>query len=124
MWGDNGGELKDETFGKREHYPKQAHMWGDNGREAETRPRECGHTIQGNTWPSSPSNKRQQEGAQVETKGDKTLENADTPSNTKADTLRKHLKTPTTVTVHCLGKKDKNITGMFIIGCTTFWVNK
>jgi hypothetical protein len=41
----------------------------------------------------TPSNKGKQEGyngRQRETKGDKTLMKADTPSNTKGDTLRKH----------------------------------
>ena len=47
---------------------------GDKGRQD---PREGGHTIQ-------------QKGTTTGTMGDKTLGKVDTPSNTKADTLRKH----------------------------------
>ena len=52
-----------ETRGdKRTHHPTQAHLWGDNGKQGETKG----------------------------DKGGEDLGKADTPSNTKADTVRKH----------------------------------
>ena len=79
MWGDNGRQ-GDKTSGRGTHHPTQAHMWGDNGRQGETRPREGGHTIQ----------HRHTCGETMGDKGRQDLGKADTPSNTKLDTLRKH----------------------------------
>jgi len=68
----------DKTLGRRTHHPTKEtrrEAMGDKGRQD---PLEGGHTIQ----------QRETEGVQWETKGDKTLGKADTPSHTKADTLK------------------------------------
>ena len=71
---------EDKTSGRRTNHPTQAYMWGDNGRQGETRPREGGHTIQ----------HRHTCGGTMGDKGRQDPVKGDTPSNTKADTLRKH----------------------------------
>jgi len=71
---------EDKTSGRRTNHPTQAYMWGDNGRQGETRPREGGHTIQ----------RRHTCGGTMGDKGRQDPVTGDTPSNTKADTLRKH----------------------------------
>ena len=70
---------------------------GDEGRQRDTRPsgRRTHHPTKGNKKGYLGDKGRQREtkgdkGRQRETKGDKTLGKADTPSNTKVDTLRKH----------------------------------
>ena len=87
------GRQGDKTLGKRTHHPTKGNKKGDKGRQdlgkadtpsnkgkqegrqGETRPRESGHTIE-------------QRETRRETMGDKGK--VDRPSNTKADTLRKH----------------------------------
>ena len=95
------------TIQKREQRETRRGAMGDKGRQD---PREGVHAIQQRETKrgtmrdkgrqdlrkrrtDTPSNKGKQEGyngRQRETKGDKTLMKADTPSNTKGDTLRKH----------------------------------
>ena len=114
---DNGRQWEtrgDKTSGRRTQNPTQAHMWGDNGRQVETRG-DRGRQDPGKA--DTPSNTGTHVGRLWETRGDKTsgrrtqnptrthvgrlwetmgdkgrqdLGKADTPSNTKADTLRKH----------------------------------
>ena len=66
--------------GRRTHHPTMGNKMGYNGRKGRQDPPEGGHTIQ----------QRETRRGTRETRGDKTLGKADTPSNTKADTLRKH----------------------------------
>ena len=93
----------DKNSGRRTHHPTQAHMWGDNERQGEaweTRPREGGHTIQqrhtcgetrqGETRPREGGHTIQHRHTCGDTRGEKGrqyLGKADTPSNTKAETL-------------------------------------
>ena len=75
-------------------------QWETKGDKGTQDLREGGLTIQQRetrkgTWETKGDKGRQREtkgykGRQRETKGDKTLGKADTPSNTKVDTLRKH----------------------------------
>jgi len=87
--GTHVGRQGDKTSGRRAHHPTQACMWG----------RPLGRR----THHPSKGNKKGYIGRQGETGGDKTIRKTDTPSNTKADTLRKHSE-PLTVLI---GKKHK-----------------
>ena len=79
------GETRgDKTLGRRAHHPTQAHMCGGSGRQGEARGdktsgRRTRHPTQADIC-----------GETMGDKGKQDLGKADTPSNTKADTLRKH----------------------------------
>ena len=80
MWGDNerqGEAWGDKISGRRTHHPTEAHMWGDETRGDKTSGRRTHHPTQAHMWGD-------------ETRGEKGrqyLGKADTPSNTKAETL-------------------------------------
>jgi len=98
--GCNGRQGETRPSGRRTRHPTKGNKKGYNGRQRETRPSRGGTMGDGETRPSgrrthnpTKGNKRGtmgDKGRQRETKGDKTLMKADTPSNTKGDTLRKH----------------------------------
>ena len=79
------GETRgDKTLGRRAHHPTQAHMCGGSGRQGEARGdktsgRRTRHPTQADIC-----------GETMGDKGKQDLGKADTPSNTEADTLRKH----------------------------------
>ena len=78
----------DKTVGKADIPFNKRKQWETKGDQTHGKADTPG--VQSQTRGDKPSNKGKQEGVQGETRGDKTLGKADTPSNTKAETLRKH----------------------------------
>ena len=79
--------------GRRTHQPTKGNKKRYNGRQRETRPlgRQRHHPTKGNKKGYSGSrHTMEQRQTRRGTMGDKTVGKGDTPSNTKADTLRKH----------------------------------
>ena len=102
--GDKGETRGDKTLGKADTPSNKGKQEG-KGRQGETRPprRRTHHPTNGNkkVYEGTRGDKgrqnhregghtMQQRETRRETRGDKTLGKADTPSTTKADTLRKH----------------------------------
>ena len=82
----NGRKRETRPWARRAHHPTKGNNQGCTGRQRETRPsgRRTHH-------PKKHRPTKGNKGVQMETKGEKgkkTVGKADTPSNTKADTLR------------------------------------